>query len=249
MEEEEEPGFTLVKPKKASRRARTAATTTEGPGSTSTTSKADPRSSSRTSEPESVPSGSAGTSGVAKSSETAAGRRGQAADTREGPVDPQAGAAAPVAMPVASGSAGPAAVRKTEKGPSGCWICGKEGHYRSNCPNKGKKEKRKRSVGSGQTPEGKQAKTEGNQAKTPATRDQKPDFNWSKVTLVLLNKDGQPLTLEEYEEVKGNFVLKEVDLALREGILIDINQWSWYQDRAEVKFANVVSIGGAHHNQ
>ena len=75
-----------------------------------------------------------------------------------------------------------------------------------------------------------------------ATKYQKPAFNWSQVTLVVLKKDGQPMSPEEYEEEKGNFVLKEIDLAEKDGTIIDIDQWSWFQDRVKVKFANVASI-------
>ena len=250
-----EPGFTLVTSKRASKKAK--AKTTEGPESRG---MADPRSSPSKPESASKTSGTPGVgpSGEAEAPETAAGRRSQAADPGEtvrpgvgsgtGPTGPSAGAAAPAETPtVASGLAGLAAARpgvpRAELVLSGCWKCGKEGHYRSNCPDKGKKQtKRKRSGATGSTMGGKQAKT-GTEGPV-VTKNQKPvsklDFNWSKVTLVLLNKDGQPLTLEEYEEAKGNFVLKEVDLAMREGALIDINQWCWYQDRVEVKFANVV---------
>ena len=74
-----EPGFTLVKKKKAPRKAK-AATTTKGPGSRGT---ADPRSSGQLM-PESASSGKPGLSGVAKPPETAAGRQGQMADPGDG---------------------------------------------------------------------------------------------------------------------------------------------------------------------
>ena len=61
------------------------------------------------------------------------------------------------------------------------------------------------------------------------------------MTLVVLKSDGQPMSLEEYEEEKGNFILKEVELAKKDGSMIDINEWSWFQDQVEVKFSNVAS--------
>ena len=61
------------------------------------------------------------------------------------------------------------------------------------------------------------------------------------MTLVVLKSDGQPISLEGYEEEKGNFVLKEVELSEKDGSMIDINEWSWFQDRVEVKFSNVAS--------
>ena len=189
------------------------------------------------------------------------------ADPGVGPAGPQAGAAVPAATPVASGSAGPEATPNDVKssssgasgtassgtaesssaavgsGLSGCWKCGKEGHYRSNCPEQ-KKTKRKRSGGTGVTPGGKQAKTGHTADKTgnPAvTKHQRPVFNWSAATLIVQGKDGQPLTLDKYNEVVSNFVLKEIDLAEKDGTLIDIDQWKFHQDRVEVKFANVAS--------
>ena len=176
----------------------------------------------------------------------------------------------PAAMPVASGSAGPVATPRAEQssgaavsgaaalgsagaaasgsatvgsGLSGCWKCGKEGHYCSNCPEQ-KKTKRKHSGGTGTTPGGKQAKTGNPVDKTGnpvVTKHQKPVFNWSAATLVVLEKDGQPLTLDKYNEVVSNFVLKEIDLTENDGTLIDIDQWRFHQDRVEVKFANVAS--------
>ena len=131
--------------------------------------------------------------------------------------------------------------------PYGCYKCGKQGHYRVNCPEKvktgaksKKNMKRKRSGVSGQTPEGKQVKTDA-PVTAETTKYRKPAFDWSQVTLVVLKKDGQPMSLEEYEEEKGNFVQKEVDLAMRDGSMIDIDDWSWFQDRVEVKFSNVAS--------
>ena len=156
-----------------------------------------------------------------------------------GPTGSQVGAAAAAETPVASGSAGPEAAQPgvPETGPSNCWKCGKEGHYRSNCPER-KKDKRKHSGGTGLTPGGKQAKTG---SSVEATKHRKPVFNWSQVTLVVLEKDGQPLSLDKYKEVKNAFVLKEIDLALKEGTMIEIDQWCFFQNRVEVKFANVAS--------
>ena len=268
MDGDPPPGFTKVTSKgKASRKARTATKTSEGPGSRG---KADPRSLSGPSGPKSAPktstSGNTGPSGVAESLETVADRQGQTADPGKGPAGLQAGAAVPVATPVASGSAGPVAAPSAEKssgsgasgaaassaaasgsamvgsGLSGCWKCGKEGHYRSNCPEQ--KTKRKRSGATGTTPGGKQAKTGGTVDKSGSsavTKHQKQVFNWSAATLVVLEKDGQPLTLDKYNEVVSNFVLKEIDLTEKDGTLIDIDQWKFHQDRVEVKFANVAS--------
>ena len=228
--EGEEPGFNLVTSKRRASKKAKAATTTEWPGSCG---MADPGSLGP-SEPEWVPKTSgtpgAGQLGEAEVPETAVGWRSQAADPGEtvrpgvgsgtGPVGSSAGAVALAVTPVASGSAGPAAARpgvpRAESGPSGCWKCGKEGHCRSNCPDKRKKEsKRKRSGGTGLTPGGKQAKTVA--AGPVVTKHHKPVFNWSAVTLVVLEKDGQPLTLVKYDEVISNFVLKEIDLAEKEG--------------------------------
>ena len=88
-------------------------------------------------------------------------------------------------------------------------------------PPAGRDTKRKRSGVKGQTMEGKQAKT-GALGQVEATKYWKPAFNWSQVTLVVLKKDGQPMSLVEYDEVKGNLVLKEIDLAEKDGTLIDI---------------------------
>ena len=166
----EEHGFTLVTSKRASKKAKKVAKMTEGPGSCG---MADPRSSGL-STPESVPitlgTPGAGLSGEAEAPETAAGRWSQAADPGEtvrpgmgsgvGPTGSSVGMAALAEVPpMASGLAGPAAARpgmpRAELGLSGCWKCGKEGHYRSNCPEKGKKQmKRKRSGATGSTPGG-----------------------------------------------------------------------------------------------
>ena len=191
-------------------------------------------------------SASAGT-GATQGSNPGTGLAGATAGSSGTPVVALAG------MPTASGPAGPARGRSGASNSSGearqtgCYKCGKQGHYRVNCPERvktgqksAKDTKRKRSGASGETPEGKQVKT-GASAKVETTKYQKPAFDWSKLVLVVLKKDKQPLSLEEFEEVKGNFVLKEIDLAMREGTMLDINDWCWYQDRVEVKFSNAVS--------
>ena len=129
----------------------------------------------------------------------------------------------------------------------GCHKCHKPCPYRANCPERTKprsrpKEgmKRKLSGATGQTPEGKQAKQE-ESALAEATKYRKTDFDWSQVTLIVLKTDGQPMSLEEYEEEKGNFILKELELAEKDGSMIDIDEWNWFQDRVEVKFSNVAS--------
>ena len=210
-----------------------------------------------------VDPGVAGPPGVAESPETAAGRRGQMTDPGVRSAGPQTGVAVLAATQVAagpmaeqshgkssgSGASGAAASSAAASGSatagsglSGCWKCGKEGHYRSNCPEQ-KKTKRKRSGATGTTPGGKQAKTGGTVDKSGSsavTKHQRQVFNWSAATLVVA-KDGQPLTLAKYNEVVSNFVLKEIDLAEKDGTLIDIDQWKFHQDRVEVKFANVAS--------
>ena len=128
-----------------------------------------------------------------------------------------------------------------------CHKCKGTDHYRANClmrsrsgsrsgPMQGKKHKR--SGATGQTSDGKQAKSE-DPSRTVAIKYHKPDFDWSQVTVVLLKLNGQPMSLEEYEEEKGNFVLKELDITQKDGSMVDIDEWSCFQDRVEVKFPDV----------
>ena len=162
--------------------------------------------------------------------------------------DKVAGSQGPLSEPAEGLQGTSAGSRGSSEGtrPSGCYRCGKRGHCGVNCPEKAKTgskskkdTKRERSGVSGQTPEDKQAKTKA-PVSAEATKYRKPAFDWSQVILVVLMKDGQPMSLEEYEDEKGNFVLKEIDLAEKDGSMIDIDDWSWFQDRVEVKFYNVV---------
>ena len=179
--------------------------------------------------------GSAGK--AARSAETRASAATVGTSAVSGPMGPSEGRPS-----TSASSGGPSGSTR----PIGCHKCGKRGHYRVNClvraktGSKSKDTKRKRSRMSGQTAEGKQAKTEA-PASSEATKYKKPAFSWSQVTLVILKSDGQPMSLDEYEEEKGNFVLKEVELAEKDGSMIDIDEWSWFQDRVEVKFSNVAS--------
>ena len=49
------------------------------------------------------------------------------------------------------------------------------------------------------------------------------------------------MTLEEYKEEKVNFILRELNMAEKEGSIIKIDEWSWPQDRVEAKFPNVAA--------
>ena len=101
--------------------------------------------------------------------------------------------------------------------------------------------KRKRSGGAtGQTPDGKQAKTGEVTSQSTVLKYHKPDFDWSQVTLAVLKSNGKPMSLEKYEEEKGNFVLKELDMTKKDGSRY-IDEWNWFQDRVEVEFPNVAS--------
>ena len=49
------------------------------------------------------------------------------------------------------------------------------------------------------------------------------------------------MSLEEYEEEKGNCVLKELDITEKDGSMLYIDEWNWYQDMVEVRLSNVAA--------
>ena len=59
--------------------------------------------------------------------------------------------------------------------------------------------------------------------------------------MVVLELNGQPMSREEYEEEKANFLLKELDVAEQKGSIVQIEEWSWHQSRVEVKFPNAAA--------